>query len=196
MSLDFWALAIITMLTQTVSVINDSAILQARDEPDYYLWVNNWCSDIWEHQDDGCALRAGSTFDEGQPMAFHWEADVAWEHSPRALIISRPTDPEGTHVLFKYGLSYEEGHLRWSITTGAAFAGENVRVTPSGPNYGLGDCTIVRCYKTDKDFCTDGLGTEDPKPHMCENYMQHMWIDLCMPDGNFISNPVLSRCVT
>ncbi|KAH7383615.1 hypothetical protein BKA64DRAFT_712494 [Cadophora sp. MPI-SDFR-AT-0126] len=93
---------------------------------------------------------------------------------------------------FKYGLSYNEGHLRWSLTPGAAFAGENIRVRPSGPDYQKGDCTIVKCGKEDAAYCSDGSRALE-KPHMCENYVQHMWIDLCMPQGNFDSEPIDKR---
>lgn len=128
---------------------------------------------IWEHQDDGCdsrgegrvciseggtpiVLPAGSTFDQGQFKAFRWEADLAWEHSPRALRIYRTKDA-GAQINFKYGLDYNGGPLRWSVTPGTAFLGENVRVRPSGPDYQNGDCKIVKCEKEDTISCTDGL---------------------------------------
>ena len=140
---------------------------------------------IWEHQDGGCdrrgegrvcstnggqaiELKAGNTNPQGNSRRFEWESDFAWDGAPRALIISRPKDhaDPNMHVELKYGLSQTGGHLRWSITPGRAFADENVRLTPWGPNYKSGDCKIVRCRKTDQAFCTDGPRTDVPRFHV------------------------------
>lgn len=169
------------------------------------ILINNWCGvgvSLVQSHNGGCDFGA-----DGRCVT---EGSAPWAVGPGTggSIINLPliVDGAGTSIKiskdgvggilqYEYAVATGEfGGMYWDLSdldgsgaglVGTPFAGDNVKVTPTGNGAQVNTCVTIRCAAG--TTCLDSYQhPDDPNTKYCPADTGDMWLDLCMPQDLFV----------